>query len=144
MSLRIIEAYSDCGVDIGRIVRRIVKYAPPDCLHGLHEISILDKDPNNIGFASYSKNERRIELYVKDILGWQPWFLKRSFVFPYLAIGIALGHEIDHHVSSRIYGTDKEKSAENNALRYVYPSFGIFKPIARCIAAIFGSRTSKQ
>jgi len=141
MPLRITEAYSECGVNVRKIVARIVKYAPPDSLQGLNEISILDKDPNNIGFASYSRHEGRIELYVNDIIGWQPWLLKKSFIFPYIAIGMALGHEIDHHVSSQIDRTEREKSAENNALRYIYPSFGIFKPITKLISFIFSIQT---
>jgi len=130
---KIAECYSEFGVNVGRIVKRIIRHAPPSSLQGLNEIRIKDKDPDNRCFSSYSKQGRRIELFVDDIIGWYPWLLKKSFILPYLAIGLALGHEIDHHVNRNHTRIDKEKSAESNALRYVYPSFGIFKPIARIL-----------
>ena len=133
MPPKIIEDYTECGVNIGKIVRRIVKYAPPYSIHGLKEIALLDKDSENIGFASYSKKEKKIKIFVKDIIGWQPWFLKKSYIFPYLTIGLALGHEIDHHFRSGVNGINKEIFAEKNALIYVYPSFGVFKYIVKFI-----------
>jgi len=134
---KIAESYSQIGVNVGRIVKRIIRYAPPSSLQGLNEIRIKDKDPDNRCFSSYSKQGTRIELFVDDIVGWYPWLLKKSFILPYLAIGLALGHEIDHHVHRNHTSMDKEKSAESNALRYVYPSFGIFKPIARILFLLF-------
>jgi hypothetical protein len=140
---KITECHSDCGVNVEKIIKRIVKYAPPSSLQDLNEIKILDKDPENIGFASYCKEERRIELFVDDIIGWQPWLLKKSFIFPYLAIGLTLGHEIDHHVNRGNNRLEKEKSAESNALKYIYPSFGVFKPIAKLIS-FFGNILQKN
>jgi hypothetical protein len=133
MEIKIIKNYGDYGVNAEKIVQRIIKYAPHSCIEGLKEIYLLDKDPENKGFARYFKGERRIALYLEDIVGWQPWFLKKSFVFPYLTIGIALGHEIDHHVNRDNGMVNREKSAEKNALKYVYPSMGFFKPIVRLI-----------
>lgn len=128
---KILECYGKYGVNVGKIVRRIIKYAPPYCLQGLSEIKILDKDPDDIGFASYNRQAGKIELYIDDIIGWQPWFLRKSYVFPYIAICVALGHEIDHHVNRTGDSKEQEKSAERNALKYVYPSFGVFKPVAK-------------
>ena len=127
--------YSSNNMFVYKIIRRIVKHAPSDCLEGLEEIRILDKDPADLGFACYFKKEKRIELYVDDLIGWQPWLLKKSYVFPYLTIGLTLGHEIDHHVNraSDMSKIKLEQSAENSALKYIYPSFGIFKPIVRFV-----------
>jgi hypothetical protein len=119
-----------------RIVKRIVRYAPSECLNGLNEIELLDRDTIDNCFASYSRSKRKIELFVGDILGWQPWILRKSYILLYLAIGIALGHELDHHVNRDKRVIDKEKSAENNSLRYIYPSLGIFKPIIKVIPMI--------
>ena len=137
MAPRIIENYTDCGVKIGKIVKRIVKYAPSDSVEGVNEILILDKDPTDKGFARYDRNEAKIELYVDDIIRWQPWLFRKSYIFPYIAIGLALGHELDHHVNKEKYQNNKEKSAETNALKYIYPSLGIFKPIAKLLSFLF-------
>ena len=129
MMPQIIENYSQCGVKVGKVVKRILKYAPPNSIEGLNEVLILDGDPQGKAFACYERNARRIILYLDEIIGWQPWLLKKSYIFPYLSIGIALGHEIDHHVNRNQNSIDKEKSAESNILKYIYPSFGIFKPL---------------
>ena len=123
---KIKKSYTDCGVNIGRMVKRIINHAPPESINGLKEIEILDKDPGAKGFAAYSKKNAKIEIFIEDLIGWQPLLLKKSFVFPYLGISLALGHEIDHHVNRNNDMIDKEKSAERNAIKYVYPSFGIF------------------
>ncbi|HYA93206.1 MAG TPA: hypothetical protein VEK32_17090, partial [Thermodesulfobacteriota bacterium] len=54
------------------------------------------------------------------------------FVLPYLLIGYALGHEIDHHVNRDrdMPEEEREKSAESNTMTYVYPSLGVLKPVA--------------
>jgi len=133
----IITQYTPCGVNVEKIIKRIVKYIPKGYLEGLREIAILDLDPRKKGFASYWSRTGRIELYVKDIIGWQPWVIKKSFVIPYLSLGLALGHEIDHHVTRNQTTHNKEKQAESNAYRYIYPSFGIFKPLAKLISLFF-------
>ncbi len=130
---KIIASYSESGVNIGKIVQRIIKYAPEDSIKGLNAVRIVDKSPDNEGFACYLKDHREIYLFVDDIIGWQPWILKRSIIFPYLTIGLALGHEIDHHVNRDKKIVNKERSAESNALKYIYPSFGIFKTVAKTI-----------
>jgi len=140
MHPKIIENYGDCGVNVGKIVNRIIKFAPPASLQGLNQIRIMDKDPNGIGFACYYKEDAKIEIFIDDIVGWQPWPLKKSYVFPYLSIGLALGHEIDHHVKRQNNRIDKEEHAESNALKYVYPSFGIFKPIAKIISFLLNKK----
>ena len=116
-----------------KIVKRIIRYAPSEYLSGLNTIKLLDRDTRNNCFASYSKTRREIQLFVGDIIGWQPWILRKSYVLPYLLIGIALGHELDHHVNRNndINIIDKEQSAENNALKYIYPSLGVFKPLVK-------------
>ncbi len=129
----ITECYGECGVNLEKIVRRIIKYVPPDTLRGLREIRISGRDPDNMAFGCYYKKDRKIELFAEDIIGWQPWLLKKTYIFPYLSTGLALGHEIDHHVKRNDGRSDKEKSAENNALKYVYPSFGPFKPVAKLL-----------
>jgi hypothetical protein len=130
--VEIINRYkSEQNIRAERIVRRIIRYAPKECLIDLNEIELLDRDTINNCFASYSRSNRKIELFIGDIIGWQPWILRKSYILTYLAIGIALGHEIDHHVNRDTKVSDKEKSAENNALSYIYPSFGFFKPLAR-------------
>jgi hypothetical protein len=137
----IVSNYAPCGVNVERIIKRIVKYAPRGSLEGVREIAILDEDPRKKGFASYWRNRGRIELYVKDIIGWQPWGIKKTFIIPYLSLGLALGHEIDHHVTRSQTTLDKENHAESNALRYIYPSFGIFKPLARLLILLFQRST---
>lgn len=122
-----------------KIVRRIVQYAPPVCLDGLNEIELLDRDTRDNCFASYNRSKSKIELFVGDIIGWQPWILRKSFILPYLEVGIALGHELDHHVNREKKDIDKEKSAENNVLKYIYPSFGMFKPIVKLISIVANS-----
>ena len=130
--VQVINKYEDeQGIRAEKIVNRIIKYAPPECLNELKVIELLGKDPINNCFASYSKSEGKIELYVGDIIGWQPWILRKTYILPYLEIGIALGHELDHHVNRNKNVMEKEKLAENNALKYIYPSFGVFKPVAK-------------
>lgn len=129
----IISGYTPCGVNVEKIVRRILKYNPKEYMEGLKEIALLDEGPNKRGFASYWKDKGRIELYVKDIVGWQPWIIKKTFVFPYLSVGLALGHEIDHHVCRNQILHEEENHAECNAYKYVYPSFGIFKPLVKLL-----------
>jgi hypothetical protein len=130
--------YSKYGVRVDKMINRMIKYAPQYSLEGLNEIIILDKDPNNRGFARYFKEEGKIELYVSDIVGWQPCLFKKSYIFPYLTLGMALGHELDHDVRrhENVSNEDLERSAEANALKYIYPSFGVFKPFVRGIAYV--------
>ena len=132
--MKIIENYKINDINVGKIVRRILKYAPSNSIENLDEILILDKDPEGAAFARYSKDKKRIELFVQDMLGWQPWLLRKTYFFPYLIISITLGHELDHHVRRNAIGIDKESAAESNALNYVYPSFGIFKPLIKLLA----------
>ncbi len=131
---RIIEEHTDCGVDIVGIVKRILRYAPEGCLDGLEQIRILDHSP--IGFARYIKEDREIQLFAQELVAWLPWVLKKTYIFPYLTIGMAVGHEIDHHVHRDNDLIDKELSAEKNSLVYVYPSFGVFKPVVKVISWI--------
>lgn len=132
-NLQIIESFSNCGVNVRRIVNRVLAKAPEGCTDGLKQIKILDSDPEGRGFACYLRKEREIRLFVKELIGWQPWILKKTFIFPYLIVGIALAHEIDHHVNRNNFKINKEESAERNAFKYLYPSLGIFKPLIRTI-----------
>jgi len=134
----IISKYTPCGVNVEKIVRRILKYNPKEYVQGLQEIVLLDEAPNKRRFASYWKEKGRIELYVKGIVGWQPWIIKKTFVFPYLSVGLALGHEIDHHVCRNQILHFKEDHAECNAYKYVYPSFEIFRPLLKLLGLFLG------
>jgi hypothetical protein len=78
MPPKIVVSYSKCGVSVGKIVKRIIKHAPPSSISGLNEIKLLNRDPDGVGFARYCKKERKIELFVDDIIGWQPWLLKKA------------------------------------------------------------------
>lgn len=136
----IIESHSEYGVNIGKIVKRIISYAPKSSIQGLKVIRILDKAPNSKGFACYIKEAGEIRLFANDLISWQPWLLKKSYIFPYLSIGVALGHEIDHHVNRNNETIDRENYAERSALKYIYPSLGIFKPLAKLFSFLFKSR----
>ncbi len=131
---KVIESYTECGVNAGKIVKRIIRYLPPKVLEGISTIKMLDYSDR--GFAKYQKEAGEISIYVREIVDWQPWLLKKSFIFPYITIGLALGHEIDHHVNRYHDDIDLEYSAEKNALMYIYPSFGVFKPIAKLIYSL--------
>jgi hypothetical protein len=133
---KIINNYSKCGVRVDKMINRMIKYAPQFSIDGLNKIIILDKNIKDRGFAAYFKEEGKIELYVSDIVGWQPWLFKKSYIFPYFTLGMALGHELDHHVRrhENVSSEDLEKSAEANALKYIYPSFGVFRPFVKVIA----------
>jgi hypothetical protein len=128
---KIIESYSAQGVNLGRIVKRILNNAPKGCLEDLEQVKILDSDPQSKGFACYIKEAREIRLFAEALVGWQPWILKKTFFLPYITVGLALGHEIDHHVNRENNIVNKEQSAENNAIKYIYPSFGVFKPVVK-------------
>jgi hypothetical protein len=131
----IIENYRKLGVDVGRIVRRILLHLPPDILEGLREVRLLDR--HDTGFASYRKNGGIIEIYMATLLGdFPPILLKLLYPFTYMFIGMALGHELDHHVNRNNREIDREASAEANIMRYVYPSLGIFKPAVRIISFV--------
>jgi hypothetical protein len=126
---RIREDYQECGVDVGRIIRFMIRHAPKGCLDGLDAIEIIDSSPEGRGFACYYKQGQRIQLFVQHLIGWQPWLLRKSVFFPYLVIGLALGHEIDHHVNRNNEKLEKEPHAEANAFDYIYPFFFVTGPI---------------
>jgi hypothetical protein len=139
----IIENYTKLGVDAGRIVRRILSHLPPDIFEGLCEVRLLDR--HDTGFACYRKNEGIIEIYVTMLLGnFSPILLKLLYPFTYMLIGMALGHELDHHVNRNNQGIDREASAEANIMRYIYPSLGIFKPAVRIISFAAGKLAKLQ
>ena len=97
----------------------MIRRAPRGCLDGLDAIEILDSSPDRRGLACYQKDRRRIKLFVRDLIAWQPWLLRKSVFFPYLTIGLALGHEIDHHVNRDNEEVEKEQHAEANAFEYI-------------------------
>jgi hypothetical protein len=132
--LNIISIHVEPSFDAKRIVERIIRYAPKPATDGLCEIVLLNTNEEENCFACYRRKEKRIELYLGDIIGWLPWILKKTYVIPYLFIGIALGHEFDHHVNRTKDNFDRENSAEHNTLKYIYPSLGIFKPFARIVS----------
>ncbi len=129
----IVENYRNVGVDVAHIVRRILSHLSPEVLEGLHEVRLLEKHDH--AFACYKKEEGAIEIYLADLLGFlPPIFWKAFYPFTYLVVGMAVGHELDHHVNRNNQQIDREASAEANIMRYVYPSLGIFKPAARLIS----------
>jgi hypothetical protein len=130
MPPEIIEAYSPCGVNAGKIVRRIVRFIEPGVFEGLNAIWLMDSHPQ--AFGAYKPTDAEIHLFVEDIVGWQPWLLKKTYIFPYLSIGLILGHELDHHVNR--HNKDYcERDAELNSMKYIYPSMGIFKPVVKLL-----------
>jgi hypothetical protein len=131
----IVENYGNVGVDIAHIVRRILSHLSPDVLEGLREVRLLEKHDH--AFACYKKGEGAIEIYLADLLGFlPPIFWKAFYPFTYLVVGMAVGHELDHHVNRNNDEIDREASAEANLIRYVYPSLGVFKPAVRMISFI--------
>jgi hypothetical protein len=130
---KIIENYTRIGVDVGRIVHRILSHLPPDILNGFNEVRLLDN--HNHAFACYKKNEAAIEIYIGELLGdFPPIFLKLFYPFTYMVVGMAVGHELDHHVNRNKHAIDREASAERNIMKYVYPSLGLFKPAVRVVS----------
>jgi hypothetical protein len=144
MPPKIIEKHSEADVCVKSIVVRILKFLKETDLNGLNEILILDASEEKNCFGLYNRNEQRIELYVGDIIGWLPWILKKTYLLPYLFIGTALGHELDHHLNRLNDLSDKEVSAEANAFKYVYPSLGVFKPIAALILLLMRKRPFRK
>ena len=130
--LDIVDHSTPCGVGVGRIVSRILAYAPQEAIAHLKSLEIWDIAPERKGFARYVRGKGRIDLFVQETICWLPWILRKTFVLPYLFIGLALGHEIDHHVNRDrdMPEEEREKSAESNAMTYVYPSPGMLKPAA--------------
>jgi hypothetical protein len=129
----IVENYRDVGVDVAHIVHRILSHLSPEVLEGLHEVRLLEKHDH--AFACYKKEEGAIEIYLVDLLGFlPPIFWKAFYPFTYLVVGMAVGHELDHHVNRNNDEIDREASAEANIMKYVYPSVGVFKPAARTIS----------
>lgn len=135
----VLERYTPCGVDLGKIVRRIIRYAPQESTEGLSAVVLLDTHPT--AFGCYRKESSQIELYVQEIIGWLPLLLRKSYVIPYLFIGLALGHELDHHANREQNSMDQEAHAEADAMKYVYPSLGVFKSLLRFLAVL--SRRSR-
>ena len=127
---QITENHSETTVNVGGMVRRVLKHLPSEALDGLNEILILDKNEEGSAFGCYRRQEKRIELYMDGLTLWQPSILKKTYVFPYICVALTLGHEIDHHVN-RDRDIDKEISAERNSFKYIYPSFGFFKPLVK-------------
>ncbi len=130
----IIECYSPCGVNVRRIINRVLRFIDPALLNGLKAIVLVDKHPSGRGFGLYT--DATIYIFAEEVIGWQPWIFRRTYVFPYLTIGLTLGHELDHHVNRNIFPKDPELHAELNAMKYVYPSLGIFKPLLKAISLI--------
>jgi hypothetical protein len=137
MTPNIIENHTEKNVNVLKIVQRIIRDLPTNVTEGLEEIVILDKNTEVDSFGCYKNRERRIELYLDGITLWQPWLLKKTYFFPYLSIGMVLGHEIDHHVNRNNSSIDREQSAEMNMMKYIYPSLGIFKPFTNILLLLF-------
>jgi hypothetical protein len=153
-TIQVVENYTPCGVDVAKIVNRILRHAPPGSIDGLKRIVLLDANPKKSAFGCYWNESSQIDLYMQYIIGDLPWLLRKTYIIPYLFIGMALGHEIDHHVYRAVISIDKEAHAEANSMKYVYPSLGCFKPMYRLFVFVYkvlaivrsaptGSRPSK-
>ena len=135
MQPKVIEKYTKVGVDAGRIVRRILSHLPPSILEGLREVQLLDRNDTHPAFGCYRKDDGTIEIYMADLLGDFPQiFLRLLYPLTYVVVGMAVAHELDHHVTRNNLEIDREASAEANIMKYVYPSLGIFKPAVRIIS----------
>ncbi|ACL04042.1 hypothetical protein Dalk_2349 [Desulfatibacillum aliphaticivorans] len=129
----IIDRCSVSEINVAKMVRRMVRFAPRESLVGLERIVITDYDPKDMGFGCYWKQERQIDIFARESLDCLPWALKKMYIFPYLFIGQVFGHELDHHINRDNDSIDKELSAEQDSLVYIYPSFGIFKLPAKIL-----------
>jgi hypothetical protein len=129
----IIESHTESNINVKGIIDRIIRHQQPETLKDLNEIALLDNSIEDRGFGSYRKTDRRIEIYLNPILKWQPWILKKTYLFPFITIAMTLAHELDHHVNRNNTTIDREKSAEKNMFKYIYPAIGIFKPILKII-----------
>jgi hypothetical protein len=127
------ENHTESNVNVRGIVDRIIRYQRPETIKDLDEISITDNTEPDKGFGCYKKSERKIEIYLEPTLKWQPWILKKTYFFPFLVIAMTLAHELDHHVNRNNDFINKEQSAEENMLKYIYPALGVFKPMVRLI-----------
>src|SRR4030042_4499390 len=97
MGPTIVEDHIKIGIDAGRIVRRSLSHLPASTLEGLREVRLLGK--NHKGFARYRARQGIIEIYLEELLGtFSPILLKVFYPFTYTVVGMALCHEIDHHV----------------------------------------------
>jgi hypothetical protein len=133
----VIENFTDVGVDVGRIVRRILSHVDPHILEGLRQVRLLDPD-FTVAFARYKKEERAIEIYVENMIGEAPSILlKMMYPITYFYIGMVLGRQLDSHVHRNSTDMDREASSEAIIMNYIYPSFGRFKPIVRGISLLF-------
>jgi hypothetical protein len=128
----ILEDHARIGIDAGWILRRIMSHLPASTLDGLNQVRLLGR--NEKGFARYIAKEGIIEIYIEELVkGFSPLFLRLFYPFTYTIIGMALCHELDHHVHRNDGAIDREASAEANIMKYMYPSLGIFKPLAQLI-----------
>lgn len=137
MTLRISENHTETQVNVKGIIDRIIKYQKPETIMTLNEISILDNHKENRAFGCYTKSEGKIEIYLDSTIKWLPWILKRTYSFPFLIISMTIAHELDHHVNRDNELIDREQLAEENMLKYMYPSFWYFKPMVRIINRFF-------
>jgi hypothetical protein len=104
---------------VGHILHRILSHLTPDILDGLKEVRILDKchilEKCKYPFACYKRGKGAIEIFVSELLGhFPPIILKMLYPMTYMIIGMAVGHELDHHVNRNTKGIDREASAEAN------------------------------
>jgi hypothetical protein len=132
----ITEGHTKTAPNVRGIVDRIIKHQRPETIKDLNEIALLDNSIEDRGFGCYRKTNCRIEIYLDPILKWQPWILKKTYIFPFITIAMTLAHELDHHVNRNNTLIDHEQSAEKNVFKYIYPAIGVFKPILKMIHLI--------
>ena len=129
----ITESHSESQINVRGIVARMIRYQKPETIKDLNEIALLDNSIEGGGFGCYRKADRRIEIYLDPILKWQPWILKKTYLFPFITVAMTLAHELDHHVNRNNHSVDREQSAEKSMFNYIYPAIGIFRPILKFI-----------
>lgn len=132
----ILENHSEKDVNVKKILDRIIRYQKSETLSGLNEILIIDDDESANAFGCYRKSKRKIEIYIKPTLESLPWILKRTYIFPFWFVSMVVAHELDHHVNRDNGHIDKEKSAEENMMKYIYPALGVFKPMVKITGKI--------
>ena len=103
----ITENHSESQVNVRGIVDRIIRHQKPDTIKGLNEISLLDNSIEDMGFGCYRKTNRRIEIYLDPILKWQPWILKKTYLFTILVNGFTSDERTDR-IRHRLYEIEWE------------------------------------
>lgn len=106
----------------------------PDRKEALEIKDWLDTHPEF--FSRYLRDESRIDLYLENIVGSQPWLLKKTYFFPYLFICIEPGCGIESHVyrDSVPFG---EEYITVNPFKYILPALGVFRYLMKPMRYVY-------